>query len=227
MDLTASVGELWRYKLTQHGGDSYMDVPLWKLPEDLRLYEHLLWLSKASCVIEIGSAHGGSALWFRDRLEVQRRYLGNPTPPLVVSVDEVTGLARRNCARVDPDYEQWITFIEADVRDADLADRIRPLLREHDRCLVCEDSSHNYDTTLAALESCSEFVVPGGWFVVEDGWTSVEALRRPEDGDAWRGVIQAVDEWLSLNPKFTRREELENWYGVTAHVGGFLQRSEA
>ena len=39
-----------------------------KFPEDLRVYEHLLWQTAPSTVIEVGVKDGGSALWFRDRL---------------------------------------------------------------------------------------------------------------------------------------------------------------
>ena len=52
--------------------DSYAGVP--KLPEDLRVYEHMLWLSTTEVVVELGAYAGGSALWFRDRLRTLASY---------------------------------------------------------------------------------------------------------------------------------------------------------
>lgn len=57
-----------RARLDQHTHDSYMDVPMSKFPEDLRVYERIMWDAHVDTVIELGTWHGGSALWFRDRL---------------------------------------------------------------------------------------------------------------------------------------------------------------
>jgi cephalosporin hydroxylase len=205
---------------------------MWKLPEDLQLYEHLLWESKATAVIELGAAHGGSALWFRDRLKAMMRYHSPGKEPLVISVDQTIGFAWGNCSKIDPAYAYTMKFLRADVRDADLADQIRPFLREDDRVLVSEDSGHTYDTTYAALGSCSEFISPGGFFVVEDTWTSVREMWPDEPDDmqkGWLGMgcLEAVDAWLADNEGFTRRTEIEGWYGLTAFPGGWLQRKAA
>jgi cephalosporin hydroxylase len=62
-------------------------VPLSKFPEDLRVYEHLLWLQMPDTVIGVGTQWGGSALWFRDRLRTLRDYGRIERDPLVVTID--------------------------------------------------------------------------------------------------------------------------------------------
>ena len=91
-------------------------MPLSKFPEDLRVYEHLLWESSADVVIEIGAEHGGSALWFRDRLRALSSYRRISRPPLVVSIDIDAATARAHMAAADPTLEA-IVSIEADVLD--------------------------------------------------------------------------------------------------------------
>ena len=214
----------WLARLRQHTSDTYAGVALSKFPEDLRVYEHLLWASRADAVIEVGAQSGGSALWFRDRLVSQARYTGAGRPT-VLSIDLDVTKARETVAAADPSAEGSgeIVFIQSDVCDPHLADRVQRLLPRGARCLVSEDSAHVYDTTFAALESLSRFVPPGGFFVVEDGVVDIDELRANQD---WpRGVLPAVHDWLETEHgrEFEMRREFE-LYGVTCHPHGFLQR---
>src|SRR5438874_9874994 len=74
VSLNESCGQYWLDRLRQVMFDSYAGIPIGKFPEALRVYEHLLWSSRADVVVEIGTQHGGSALWFRDRLATMRGY---------------------------------------------------------------------------------------------------------------------------------------------------------
>jgi cephalosporin hydroxylase len=213
--------EYWLARAAQHTQDSYAGVPLSKFPEDLRVYEHLLWESAANVVIELGTWCGASALWFRDRLRINASY-GRIERPLVITIDVDLTAARPHIEAVDPRHE-GIVMLEASVQDPELPDRVAALLPDDARCLVVEDSAHVYDTTRAALEGFHRFVGPEGFFVVEDGCVDVEELRLSPD---WpRGVLPALREWLATpaGERFTVRHDLE-LYGISCHPGGFLQR---
>jgi cephalosporin hydroxylase len=209
-----------RDRLRQVMFESYAGVPLGKFPEDLRMYEHLLWASAANVVLEIGTNQGGSALWFRDRLATMARY-GRIAAGAVISIDLDVEPARR-CLESVPDDD--ITLVEGDVLDPQLPARVSRLLPADARCFVVDDSAHTYRTTRAALEGFASLVAPGGYFVVEDGCVDVEELRVAE---SWpRGVLPALREWLAspAGSQFVQRPDLER-YGVSCHPGGFLQRS--
>ncbi len=219
--LDSTLREHWFDRLDRHFADSYAGVRLLKFPEDLRVYEHLLFQTRPEAVIEIGVENGGSALWFRDRLATISRY-GGPLPQ-VISIDIAPQRARHDLAAADPDYARDITLLEGDVCDPALPERVAALLPPHARCFVIEDSAHTYPTSLAALNGFARFVAPGGWFVVEDGCVDVDALRPSED---WpRGVQAAIEEFLATpaGAAFERRRDAEV-YGLTSHPGGFLQR---
>jgi cephalosporin hydroxylase len=216
--------DYWLARAGQHTADSYAGVPLSKFPEDLRTYEHLLWGDRADTVVEIGTQAGGSALWFRDRLRTFHSYGRLRREPQVVSVDVSQQSAREFLAEADPEWEQAITLVEGDVRDPATVDAVRALVAPDARCLVVEDSAHEYDTTMAALEGFARFVPPQGFFVVEDGCVDVEDLRLDE---TWpRGVLPAVHDWLETEEgrRFRVRRDLE-LYGVSCHPEGFLQRA--
>jgi cephalosporin hydroxylase len=216
--------EHWRHRIYDVFSDRYAGVLTMKFPEDLRVYEHLLWDSRADAVIEIGAHQGGSALWFRDRLEALRRYRPGSAPPVVVAIDVDTSAARRNLVAVDPAFEETIALLDGDVTDPGLPDRVAPLLPPGARCLVVEDSAHTYETTSAALRGFERFVPPGGWFVVEDGCVDIDRMRLLDD---WpRGVLPAIADFLATprGADFRVRRDAER-YGVTCHPGGFLHRS--
>jgi cephalosporin hydroxylase len=220
-DLDDSVRDYWLARVAQHERDWYAGVRLLKFPEDLRAYEHLLWLARASVVIELGARFGGSALWFRDRLRTLQSY-GLIGEPLVVSIDIDADLARAGVESADPG-SPGIEILDGDVTDPALPDRVAELVPEGASCLVVEDSAHVYETTRGALEGFSRFVQPGGFFVVEDGCVDVDELRLRDD---WpRGVLPALHEWLATpqGSRFTVRDDLE-LYGISCHPSGFLQR---
>lgn len=210
----------WLDRARQHTGDSYAGVPLSKFPEDLRVYEHLLWADRPDTVIEIGTHHGGSALWFRDRLRTLEAY-GLVRDPRVVTIDIDQSKSREYLGQTDPVHADTIHVVEGDVRDERLVEAVEPLVGQ--RCFVVEDSAHEYDTTRAALERFSCFVPLGGYFVVEDGCVDIEEMRLNDD---WpRGVLPALHDWLTTEQgsDFLVRRDLE-LYGITCHPEGFLQR---
>jgi cephalosporin hydroxylase len=209
-----ALAEYVRARLDQHTEDSYMGVPLSKFPEDLRVYEHLLWLDRVDTVIELGTQFGGSALWFRDRMWLMRHHGRIDRPPCVITVDIDQRLAR------EAGLQEGIVLIEGALDDPDV---VASVARQAEgRCLVVEDSAHTFETTTAALLNYSQFVPPAGYFVVEDACVDDERLRRPD----WpHGVQAALDAWLQTpaGGAFRVRRDLQ-LYGVTCHPDGFLQR---
>jgi cephalosporin hydroxylase len=199
--LSETVREYWLDRVRQHTDDSYLGIPLSKFPEDLRVYEHLLWESRAQVVVEIGVQHGASALWFRDRLRTLHGY-GRIPSYRVVGVDVDLAAARANLARMDPAWADSIGLVEGDVLDPELPARVSASVPPGTPCLVVE---------------------PGGYFVVEDGCVDIEELRPAPD---WpRGVIPAIEDWLqtAAGGEFRVRRDLE-LYGISCHPHGFLQR---
>jgi cephalosporin hydroxylase len=200
-----------------------MGIPMLKLPEDLRVYEHLLWLSRADVVIELGTKNGGSALWFRHRLD-SLAACGRIERPQVISIDLRTGPASRALEAADPNWRDSIALLTGDIGDANLVEEVRRLVPPGARCLVSEDTAHTYETTLAALRNFSEFVPVGGFFVVEDGHVDSDEMR-PRHPDRWpRGVVPALHEWLEEEGTgFRIRRDLE-LYGLTSNLEGYLER---
>ena len=222
LDMGAPVIDLLRARAAQSQQDSYAGVGLVKFPEDLRVYEHIIWSRRVSLVVEIGVQSGGSCLWFRDRLRTLAGY-GRIARPRVIGIDIDIATATANLAAVDPGYRESIELVEGDVRDPALSEHVRGLVEPGTSCLVVDDSAHTYETTMAALRGYSDLIDPGGILVVEDGGVDIEELRI--DPHWPRGVIPAINDWLATDEgrRFTVRRDLE-LYGTTSHPQGFLER---
>lgn len=222
LDLSASVGELYEAKIRQVFHDTYAGVPLLKFPEDLRIYEHLLWLNRVEVVVELGTFRGGSALWFRDRLRTLSAY-GLIGAPRVITVDIEIGGALDSLGAADPTWREQIELHEGDVCDPALARMIKATVPPGASCLVVDDSAHTHRTTMGALEGYSELIAPGGFFVVEDTVNDIEEMRASE---GWpTGVLPGIEEWLATpqGQDFEIRREVEA-YGVSCFPWGFLRR---
>jgi cephalosporin hydroxylase len=221
-DLTRSMKDYWDDRVRQHTLDNYVGIGLAKFPEDLRAYEHIMWTEAPNVVIELGTSFGASALWFRDRLRWLRAY-GRIDTSQVISVDLDIETPRALMMDADPRFAESITLMQGDVRDPLLPDAVARQLPVTARCLVIEDTAHEYETTMAALVGFGRFVPHDGFFVVEDGYVDIEDRRTVDELP--RGVLPAVQEWLE-SPEgrcFKIKRNLE-MYGVSSHPQGFLRR---
>ncbi|MBT2415042.1 class I SAM-dependent methyltransferase [Streptomyces sp. ISL-12] len=214
--------QYWKERERQHVRDVYAGLRIKKFPEDLRMFEHLLWLSRAQVVVELGTHLGGSALWFRDRLRTLAAYGRVPEDIRVVTVDTAQDRVATLLRNADPYFDKDIVLVEADVTDPGVTEAVSRHVPSGARCLVVEDTAHTYRTTYAALQHLSGLVATGGCFVVEDGIVDVPQLR-PEGMPG--GVVPAIQDWLTTDQgrAFHVRRDLER-YGITSHPHGWLQR---
>ena len=218
-----TIRDYWAARAHQHTSDRYLGIKMSKFPEDLRVYEHLLWVAAPDVVVELGTQSGGSTLWLRDRLRTLESYGALAAPPKVIAVDVDLDAARHNVAARDPRWAETIAFVEGSVCDPAVRAEVGSHIPAGAGCMVIEDSAHTAETTRAALELYSDLIGPGGFFVVEDGCVDVPWMRIKDD---WPdGVLPALNDWLATpqGSPFRIRRDLE-LYGLSCHPSGFLQR---
>jgi cephalosporin hydroxylase len=189
----------------------YRGVPFLKSPFDIGIYLQLLSRLAPRSVIEVGTKHGGSALWFADMLGA-----AGVASPRVVSVD-IKPIAKFTDPR--------ILFLEGDA--GDLSPVLTPaLLGSLPRpWLVVEDSSHYYAHSLAALRFFHAHLAPGDCIVVEDG--IVAHLASPIYRQYENGPNRAVHDFLQETGDAYRIDASAcDFYGrnATYNPNGYLLR---
>jgi cephalosporin hydroxylase len=186
---------------------TYRDVACSKNPFDLALYSLLISKLLPATIIEIGSASGGSAVWFADQMR------NNFLAPNVISLD---------IKRVDNIVEPGVQFIEGDIFG--LSNSILPtLIPTLPRpLLVIEDGPHSYEGCVAALEFFHEYLLPGEYIVIEDG--NVRDLQLKEYKN---GPVKAISYIQEKFPdSYMIDKSYSNFFGqnVTANINGYLRK---
>lgn len=185
--------------------DHYKGVTLAKTPEDLRVYQHVIWQTKPDTIVELGTYHGGSAMWFADQI---RTLCGDPNPTVITVDLEPVSIPDPGVIVITGDLASVSPAVHATVFD-----------RDSKRVMVIDDSGHTYQTTTNALRLYHDLVTPGCYFVVEDG-----CVDEPWHLPSFVGVVQpAIADFLGKHPEFTGHDYRP--YGFGMYPNGWLERT--
>ena len=135
-------------------GYHYKGVPCLKNPFDLCLYMKLIYELQPRTILEIGSAAGGSAIWFAD---MQQNY-GIEGEVVSIDLKRVRGVEHPRVRFLQGDA----TSLQGTLDQEFLSSLPRPWL-------VIEDAAHTYDVTMAVLNFFLAQLRVGEYIIVEDG----------------------------------------------------------
>jgi cephalosporin hydroxylase len=189
-----------------------MGVAVQKSVSDLFNYQEILFELKPSLVIEFGTNHGGSALYFANVM----RQIGKPFK--VLSVD-ISHFNLEPAARLDPD----VLFVESSSTDPAVAERILSLRTEFPgKVFAILDSDHSKDHVLAEMKLLRPILSKGDYLLVEDSMLNghpVVPLWGP-------GPYEAIEAYEQDFPDdYTHDVERENKFGWTQAPNGYLIRN--
>jgi cephalosporin hydroxylase len=182
-----------------------------KSPFDIALYMQLIDRLQPRSIIEIGTKHGGSALWFADLVSAYA------ITPRVISVD-LTPPGDLS--------DERITLIAGDARQLDACLEPSLLASLPRPWLISEDSAHTFDACAAVLAFFDDYLKPGDYIVIEDGVLSDMAeanYRAYEDGPS-----RAVQRFLETRgSSYEIDASLCDFFGhnVTWNPNAWLRRS--
>ena len=163
---------------TWHGIRTY------KLPSDMWNYQEIIFQRGIEHVIETGTAHGGSAVFFAETLAA-RRAAG---PVISIDIGVMDGRIR-GC--------QGVHFVVGDSASAETVERALELLPANRGPLfLILDSDHSRDHVLRELRAWVPQLRRGDYLVVEDTIVNGRPVR-PEHGP---GPWEAVDDFLAEAP---------------------------
>jgi cephalosporin hydroxylase len=162
-------------------------------------------------VVEFGTAHGGSALFFANVM----RQIGEPFK--VLSVD-VTHGRLEPAAGCDPD----ILLVKSSSTVPAIAEQIRRLKSEFPgKIFAILDSDHSMDHVLAEMKLVRPLLSAGDYLVVEDSTVNGHPVL-PGWGP---GPYEAIEAYEQEFPNdYTHDRGRENKFGFTFAPNGFLIR---
>lgn len=185
----------------------YRGARILKFPPDLWNYQEIFAERRIEWVLETGTRHGGSALFFADLLHLN----GAPGRVVTIDIDASANMVRQH-PRID--------FLIGDSGSAEMAQRLRSKIPPgRGPLFAILDSDHSRDHVLRELEHLVPLLRRGDYLVVEDGCVNGHPLR-PDFGP---GPYEALEAFLAASPQlFTRDLERERKFGFTFAPRGYL-----
>jgi cephalosporin hydroxylase len=188
-----------------HHKVTYRGIKTIKCPFDYVIYQMLLFDVKPDLIIEIGTNHGGAALYMANMLDI----IGEGEIHTIdIKEYEINDLVKNHprIKRFLGGYENY---------DLNLA-------KGFNRVMVIDDGSHTYDDVMSALGIFKDIVSVGSYFIVEDGALDKIGLG-PQYGG---GPNKAIFEFLDDNPNYVIDKNLCNFFGTNAtfNTNGYLKK---
>jgi cephalosporin hydroxylase len=188
----------------------YRGIRILKVPTDLWNYQEIFSERRIEWVVETGSAHGGSALYFADLLALA----GAPGKVITIDVSHAA-LQLREHPRIE--------FVLASSGAEETAKRVAQMLPpQRGPLFMILDSDHSKVHVLRELEVMTPLLRSGDYLVVEDTCVNGHPVR-PEFGP---GPMEALEEFLrTRGDLFLPDAEREGKFGFTAAPAGYLVRT--
>ncbi|MEO1188559.1 MAG: cephalosporin hydroxylase family protein [Pseudomonadota bacterium] len=212
----------------------WLGRPIIQFPQDVFAIQELVWTTRPDVIIETGIAHGGSLILsasllalldYCDAVETGTTLDTTTASRRVIGVD--IDIRKHNRAAIEAHpMSNKIKMVEGSSIDADTLDRVRELVGEAARVMVCLDSNHTHDHVLSELNAYTNFVTPGSYCVVFDTFIEdmPQGFIKDRPWDKSNNPKTAVHEWLSSNSHFAIDREIETKLMVTGAPSGFLKR---
>lgn len=191
----------------------FLGVPCLKSVSDMWNYQELLTELRPAVLVEFGTRHGGSALFFATILQA----LGLKSPVLSVDIESASLDAR---ARQCPGIEFWTGSSVS----PEVAERIAALRQAHPGPMFAIlDSDHRCEHVLAELKLLRPLTQPGDYLIVEDSNINGHPVL-PGWGE---GPWEAMARYDAEHPgDYVRDEVAEHRFGFTFAPRGFLRRAK-
>jgi cephalosporin hydroxylase len=196
---------------------TWLGIPIIQLPEDLLMMQELIHKVRPDVIIETGTAHGGTAVFYASMLEL----LGGRGR--VISIDVEVRKYNRLAIHSHP-MSKYITLIEGSSIEPATVERVRQHISADARVLVALDSNHTCAHVRTELDRYASLVTPNSYVVVFDAIME-DVADAPNGSTAWRSDNPklAVQDFLRRHSEF-RIDPYYDRLGVTYCHGGFLER---
>lgn len=188
----------------------YRGARVLKSPSDLWNYQELITELNVQWIVETGTRHGGSALYFADLLAAR----GARGKVITVDVDPAA------CQVAD---HEKIEFLSGSSVDPGVVAMVRSMLpADRGRLFMILDSDHSRDHVLRELRAYVPLLAAGDYLIVEDTCVNGHPVR-PEFGP---GPWEAVEAFLAEQPGILRNDvERERKFGFTFAPRGFFVKT--
>jgi cephalosporin hydroxylase len=188
-----------------HHKVTYRGIKMIKNPFDYLLYQMIINEVKPDLIIEVGTNHGGTALYMSDMLDLIGKGEIHTIDVTEYPMDERV-INNKRIKRFLGGYQAY------DLKNCE----------GYEKILVIDDGSHLYEHTLQILQKFQDVVTPDSYFIVEDGALIHIGLTKDYGG----GPVRAIEEFLQTNDNYIIDRNWCDFFGknATFNTNGFLKK---
>ena len=193
----------------------WMGVPIIQMPEDLVMFQEIVWKTRPDLIIETGVARGGSLVFWAS----MQKMCGIEGKVLGVDID-IKDHARK--AISGSLHNEQIELLQGSSTDLNLFEKVKDLASKHKRIMVALDSNHTHEHVFEELEIYADLVSPGCMLLVLD--TAIDDLKVDPDRPWGPGASPktAVLEFMNSKPgAFQNLVEFENRAVLSVAPSGY------
>lgn len=185
----------------------FLGKKVFKAPTDLWIYQEILWENKPDVIIECGTFHGGSALYFAKLFDIMELN----SEIITIDVDKMPEMPEHN----------KIKYLYGSSISDEIINKVKELVKEKSKIMVILDSDHKCEHVLKELELYHSFVSAGQYLVVED--SNINGHPVYSGFGQGPGPWEAVEKFLPSHPEFEIDKTKEKFM-LTFNPNGFLKR---
>jgi cephalosporin hydroxylase len=197
----------------------WLGVPIIQMPEDLIVFQEIVYKTQPDLIIETGVARGGSIIFWASI----QRLCGITGKVLGVDID-IRQHARS--AINDSNFKDEISLIEGSSIEDEVVDQVKKIVSRHKRIMVVLDSNHTHEHVLSELEIYSKFVTKDCFLLVLD--TVIDDLK-VDPTRSWgpgSSPKSAVKEFmLKTSGDFINEQSYENRALLSVAPNGYWRKS--
>ena len=182
----------------------WLGIPIIQMPEDLVIFQEIVYKTQPDFIIETGVARGGSIIFWASI----QKLCGITGKVLGVDID-IREHARN--AINDSDFKDEIYLIEGSSVENQVVSQVKNHVLQHKKIMVVLDSNHTHEHVLSELEIYSKFVTKDCFMLVLD--TVIDDLNIDPDRSWGPGSSpkSAVKEFMLKNSaEFTHEQSYED-----------------
>jgi len=187
----------------------WLGVNVQKNPCDMIIIQELITRIRPDLIVETGTRHGGSSLFFASICEL----IGNGE---VISIDNDPTNLKLDAIKSFPQSKR-ITYLTGESTNPDIVARVKE--RVGKSVMVLLDSWHSEKYVLQELQAYSNMVTIGSYLIVEDTHIWNPAPWAYED----LGPMAALKTFMKDNTKFVSDKDCEKLH-FTFNPDGYLKR---
>jgi cephalosporin hydroxylase len=178
---------------------TWLGRPIIQLPDDMLRIQEVIYRIKPDVIIDIGVAHGGSAVLYATLCKAIGR-------GRVIGVDVEMRPHNRKAIEAHGLFE-FITLVEGDSVDEHTVNIVKSLVHSGEEVIVILDSNHTKQHVLNELRAYSPLVAVGSYIVACDGiMEKLVGAPRSNPDWSWNNPKAAAEEFVRENENFIIEE---------------------